>query len=167
PQELEKPPAANAVIGVAYDPGRTSPHPRNNPLRHLIAIGNESTRRWRHAQAAGNGGMSVIHPKPCTSERSRSRREPEHACLPSTLNFRMSSSTVSSHQPRLFCLITPGRPAGSADCSNHFGASIAGKTYVNLNDLGCERIIGAGRPRTNYFLRAATGRSDRPGFRRV
>src|SRR5262249_4497107 len=87
PQELEKPPAANAVIGVAYDPGRTSPHPRNNPLRHLIAIGNESTRRWRHAQAAGNGGMSVIHPKPCTSERSRSRREPEHACLPSTLNF--------------------------------------------------------------------------------
>src|SRR5262249_61617825 len=75
--------------------------------------------------------------------------------------------TVSSHQPRLFCLITPGRPAGSADCSNHFDASIAGKTYRNLNDLGCERIIGAGRPRTNYFLRAATGRSDRPGFRPV
>jgi hypothetical protein len=92
--------------------------------------------------------MSVIHPKPCISERSRSRREPEHACLPST------RSTVSSHNRRnldCFCLITPGRPAGSAECSNHFDASIAGKTYVNLNDLGCERIVGAGRPRTLFF----------------
>jgi hypothetical protein len=48
-----------------------------------------------------------------------------------------------------------------------FDASIAGKTYVNLNDLGCERIIDAGRPRTIVFLGAATGRSDRSGFRRM
>jgi len=48
-----------------------------------------------------------------------------------------------------------------------FDASIAGKTYVNLNDLGCDRIIDASRPRTIVFLGAATGRSDRPGFRRM
>jgi hypothetical protein len=73
-------------------------------------------------------------------------------CVPPfDVEFPNFESTASSHQPRLFCLIKPGRPAGSADCSNHFDASIAGKTYVNLNDLGCERIVGAGRPRTIIF----------------
>jgi len=56
---------------------------------------------------------------------------------------------------------------GSFDRRDYFDASIAGKTYVNLNDLGCERIIDAGRPRTIVFLGAATGRSDRSGFRRM
>src|SRR5262245_22446412 len=37
----------------------------------------------------------------------------------------------------------------------------------DLNDLGCERIIDAGRPRTIIFSSAATGRSDRRGFRRM
>jgi len=97
--------------------------------------------------------MSFVHPKPCISERSRSRREPEHACLPSTLNFR-----IFSRRPRATIDATSivlsnrtGSPAGSADCSNHFDASIAGKTYVNLNDLGCERIIDAGPPANIIF----------------
>jgi hypothetical protein len=97
--------------------------------------------------------MSVIHRKPCISERSRSRREPEHACLPSTLNARILSrwprSTIDATS--IVCLIAPGWAAGSADCSNHFDATIAGKTYVKLNDLGCERIVGAGRPRMIIF----------------
>jgi hypothetical protein len=112
--------------------------------------------------------MSVIHPKPCISERSRGRREPEHASLPSTLNSRVSRSTALSHRRRLDCLSDgTGLGADSFDRRDHFDASIAGKTYVNLNDLGCERIIDPGRPRTIIFLSAATGRSDRPGFRRM
>jgi hypothetical protein len=108
--------------------------------------------------------MSVIHPKPCISERSRGRREPEHASLPSTLNSRVSRSTAL----RLDCLSDrTGWGAGSFDRRDHFDASIAGKTYVNLNDLGCGRIIDAGRPRTIVFLSAASGRSDRSGFRRM
>jgi hypothetical protein len=54
--------------------------------------------------------------------------------------------------------------AGSFDRRDHFDASIAGKTYVKLNDRGCERIIDAGRPRTTIFLSAATGRSERLAF---
>jgi hypothetical protein len=57
--------------------------------------------------------------------------------------------------------------AGSFNRRDHFDASIAGKTHVNLNDRGCERIIDAGRPRTIIFLSAATGRSERSGFRRM
>jgi len=37
------------------------------------------------------------------------------------------------------------------DRRDHVHATIAGKTYVKLNDLGCERIIGAGRPRMIIF----------------
>jgi hypothetical protein len=99
--------------------------------------------------------MSVIHQNPCISERSRGRREPEHASLPSTLNSRVSRSTALSQRRRLDCLSDgTGLGAGSfdrPDRRDHFDASIAGKTYVNLNDLGCERIIDAGRPRTVVF----------------
>ena len=96
--------------------------------------------------------MSVIHRKPCISERSRGRRETEHASLPSTLNSRVSRSTAVSHRRRLDCLSDrTGLDAGSFDHRDHFDASIAGKTYVKLNDLGCERIIGAGRPRMIIF----------------
>jgi len=41
--------------------------------------------------------------------------------------------------------------AGLLDRRDHVHATIAGKTYVKLNDLGCERIIGAGRPRMIIF----------------
>src|SRR6516164_1538050 len=78
---------------------------------------------------------------------------------PFDVEFPNFESTAPSHHRRnldCFCLITPGRPARSAECSNHFDASIAGKTYVNLNDLGCERIVGAGRPRTLFFFVRST-----------
>jgi len=47
--------------------------------------------------------------------------------------------------------MVPAWARGSFDRRDHFDASIAGKTYVNLNDLGCERIIDAGAREQLFF----------------
>jgi len=103
--ELERSAAANAMIGVAHNPSRTSPHARNDPLGPSVAIGDEGAAGGRrHAGAAGGGGMSVTHPEPRISERSRGCGESDHVALPSTLDSQISSSMASSYRrPRLDC----------------------------------------------------------------
>ncbi len=94
--------------------------------------------------------MSVTHPKPRISERSRGCGESDHVASPFDVgfsNFEFDGLTPSSTSTSIVLLdhTWVGMPAGSADCSNHFDASIAAKTYVKLNDGGGERIIDAGR----------------------
>jgi hypothetical protein len=123
------------------------------------------------ARWSREGRRHVRYPPKTLHKRAQSQPPRTGTCVPPfDVEFPNFESTAPSHHRRnldRFCLINPGRPAGSADCSNHFDASIAGKTYVNLNDLGCERIVGAGRPRKIIFLSAAAGRSNRSGFRRM
>jgi hypothetical protein len=118
---LERSAAANAMIGVAYDPSRTSPHARNDPLGLPVAIGDESgARRRRHAGAAGDSGMSVTHPKPRISERSRGCGESDHVASPFHVgfsNFEFDGLTPSSTSTSivLFDHTWVSMPAGSAD----------------------------------------------------
>src|SRR5262249_16454636 len=110
----------------------------------------ELAARWNRG-----GRRQFRYPPKALHKRAQPRPPRTGTCVPPfDVEFPSFESTAPSHHRRnldCFCLITPDRPAGSAECSNHFDASIAGKTYVNLNDLGCERIVGAGRPRTLFF----------------
>jgi len=49
---LQRSAAANAVIGVAHHPGRSSSCARDDPVRHFVAVGDESGARRRLPCAA-------------------------------------------------------------------------------------------------------------------
>src|SRR5262249_51527609 len=119
---LERSAAANAMIGVADDPGRPSPHPRNDPLRLPVAIGDESGARGRRLPStARGGGISVTCRQRCPRQRNRRGGESAHLASP--------------FAGRLNALLTRTDGSyGGLPRRSRFDPSIAGKTYVKLND---------------------------------
>src|SRR5262249_51018687 len=109
---LERSAAANAMIGVAHDPSRTSPHARNDPLGPSVAIGDESGARRRGLPSAACGrGISVTCRRRCPRERSRGCGESNYVASPFDVgfsNFEFDGLELSSTPTRLCCLFTPG-----------------------------------------------------------
>jgi hypothetical protein len=94
--------------------------------------------------------MSVTHPKPRISERSRGRGESDHVASPFDVgfsNFEFDGLKPSSTSTSIVLLdhTWVGMPEARPIEATTSTQSIAGKTYVKLNDGGGERIIDAGR----------------------
>jgi len=115
--ELERSAAANALVGVAYDPSRTSPHARNDPLRLPVAIGDESgARRRRLPSAACGRGMSVTCRKRCPRERHRRGGESVHVA--SSFDVGFSNFEFDGLKPSstpFSIVLSDHMPAGSTD----------------------------------------------------
>jgi len=75
---LERSAAANAVIGVAHDPGRSSSHARDDPVRHLVTVGDESGAVRRLACGTSRRGICLRCRHCRTPERNRRASESHH-----------------------------------------------------------------------------------------
>src|SRR5215475_15125626 len=71
------------MIGMAYDPGRTSPPPWHDPLRLPVAIGDERGARARRLPGVAHGGrICVTCRQRCPRERNRRAGESDHVASP-------------------------------------------------------------------------------------
>src|SRR5262249_61750528 len=86
---LERSAAANAVIGMAHDPGRTLPHARNDSLRHLVAMGDEggACRTYRLSAARGSD-LGVTCRKQRPRERHGRAGQSDHLAPLQTFEFK-------------------------------------------------------------------------------
>src|SRR5258707_11699439 len=80
---LQRSAAANAVIGVAHHPGRSSSCARDDPVRPFVTVCDESGARRRLPCAACRGGIRVSCPNRPTPQRNRRPSESHH--VPSSL----------------------------------------------------------------------------------